>query len=100
METKDSGSTQGRRPGAADVSVCVCVCVCVLGEEGSVGERLAELVLLPPWELLRRGENRAEHGSQPPHNQGPIMKAWQKQPLTRWTEQPVSQLVKTLGLDT
>ena len=45
--TKGSGSTQGRRPRAADVSVCVCVCMWV-GVNGSVRERLAELVLLPP----------------------------------------------------
>lgn len=45
-ETKGSGSTQGRRPRAADVSVCVFSCG--VGVNGSVRERLPELVLLPP----------------------------------------------------
>lgn len=47
-ETKASGSTQGRRPRAADVSVCACVFSIRVGVNGSVRERLAELVLLPP----------------------------------------------------
>lgn len=47
-ETKGSGSTQGRRPRAADVSVCACVFGSEVGVNGSVRERLAELVLLPP----------------------------------------------------
>lgn len=47
-ETKGSSSTQGRRPRAADVSVCACVFSIGLRVNGSVRERLAELVLLAP----------------------------------------------------
>ncbi|MEQ2298368.1 hypothetical protein AMECASPLE_004531, partial [Ameca splendens] len=54
LETKGSGSTQGRRPGAADVSLGVCVlgvCVC---EPGRVWSSWS------PRELFRSGENRVK----------------------------------------
>ncbi len=86
--TKGSGSTQGRRPRAADVSVCACVCAQHWGggkwecerEAGRVGPAAP---LGSSWGGERTEQSRAPS----PHTtRGPDRQTgWQKQPLTRRT---------------